>query len=67
MNIVKSESGLFVFTRGEGEEKITIALNAGRHSKQLCFSSAVKELYTNAICNEFELKPNGFLIISAKA
>jgi glycosidase len=67
MNIVKSESGLFVFTRGEGEEKTTIALNAGRHSKQVCFSSAVKELYTNAICNEFELKPNGFLIISAKA
>jgi len=66
INIVKADKGLFVFSRGEGEQKITVALNAGNHAKELIFSGEAVDLYTNNKAQKFELKPNGFLIISAK-
>ena len=66
INIVKADKGLFVFSRGEGEQKITVALNAGNHTKELIFSGEAVDLYTNNKAQKFELKPNGFLIISAK-
>ena len=55
-----------MFSRGEGEQKITVALNAGNHTKELIFSGEAVDLYTNNKAQKFELKPNGFLIISAK-
>ena len=62
-NLIKAQNGLFIFSRGDGYEKITIALNAGDRTKELVLSANMKELYSDIVSNKFEIKPNGFLIL----
>ena len=62
-NLIKAQNGLFIFSRGDGYEKITIALNAGDRTKELVLSANMKELYSDIVSDKFEIKPNGFLIL----
>ncbi len=62
-NLIKAQNGLFIFSRGDGYEKITIALNAGDRTKELILSANMKELYSDIVSDKFEIKPNGFLIL----
>ena len=64
--LIKAENQLFIFSRGENQEKITVALNVGRHAKQLTFNATVTDLYSGKKGKKFDLKPNGFLILQRK-
>ncbi|MBQ3572372.1 MAG: glycoside hydrolase family 13 protein [Clostridia bacterium] len=64
-NILKAEKDLFIFTRGEGKEQITIALNRSNHAKECIFSGKMQELYSNKKGKKFELPANGFLVLKA--
>ena len=64
-NILKAEKGLFIFTRGESQEQITIALNRTDHAKECIFSGRMQELYSNKKGKKFELPANGFLVLKA--
>ena len=62
-SVIKAEKGLFVFTRGEGKDKIIIALNSSNHEKQCSCAKEMTELYTNEIGKTFKLLPKGFVIL----
>ncbi len=63
ISIVKAEKGIFIFSRGEGNEKITVALNAERHAKTCDLNMLATDLYSGVTSRSFDLKPNGFLIL----
>lgn len=62
-SVIKAEKGLFVFSRGEGKNKVIIALNSSNHEKQCSCVKEMTELYTNKIGKTFNLLPKGFVIL----
>ncbi len=63
IQIKHAKGGAFVFTRGEGKEQITVALNATNHLKEITFSGKMIDLYTKKIADKFSLQSNGFVIL----
>ena len=63
IQIKNAKGGTFVFTRGEDNEKITVALNATNHVKEIVLSGNMCDLYTGQIANKFTIKSNGFVIL----
>ncbi|MBR3863956.1 MAG: glycoside hydrolase family 13 protein [Clostridia bacterium] len=63
IQIKHAKGGAFVFTRGEGKEQITVALNATNHVKEITFSGKMVDLYTKKHADKFLLKSNGFAIL----
>ena len=64
-NIVALEKQIFIFSRGEGKDKITVALNVGNHAKRITLNGNAIDLYSGERDKAFDLKPNGFLILKA--
>lgn len=60
--VVYAENGLFVFTRENKNQKITIAVNAGIHSQEIAFLKPVNELYSNTKSTKFTLNNMEFII-----
>ena len=60
--VVYAENGLFVFTRENKNQKITIAVNAGIHSQEIAFLKPANELYSNTKSAKFTLNNMDFII-----
>lgn len=60
--VVYAKNGLFVFTRENKNQKITIAVNAGIHSQEIAFLKPVNELYSNTKRAKFTLNNMEFII-----
>lgn len=61
--IIYKNKGVFVFSRGEGYDKIIIALNSGLRTYSLTFSEQAINLYTERTANNFELSPMSFVVL----
>lgn len=65
ISIKHAINGAFMFTRGNGKEQITIALNASNHVKQLKLSGDMIDLYSGKIANKFDLPSNSFAVLKS--
>ena len=61
--IILAEKGLFVFSRGEGKDKIIVAVNASNHSKVIKLSKKCKDLYSLQIEKTFEIPSSNFVVL----
>ena len=61
--IILAEMGLFVFSRGEGKDKIVVAVNASNHSKVIKLSKKCKDLYSLQIEKTFEIPSSNFVVL----
>ena len=65
ITVKKAQKEIFIFTRGQGKGSITIAVNVGRHAKRCTLNRIATDLYSGKKSKEFDLKPNGFLILKS--